>query len=325
MPQSKSKVVHVAVGVVMRGQQVLISWRNAGQHQGNRYEFPGGKIDPHETAQQGLIRELKEELGIEVTWAIRAQQLEFAYPEKTVCLHIFKVTDFKGEPVGQEGQPVLWVKAADLHQYQFPDANAPILKMVHLPEQYVICRELLNSERVVDWLTFHVQSVAHGAWLYVRQPQLAEQQYVDVIQQLAAQRPDLKLIAMSRHYAALTGQLGYLSGVHLSQHELMQAQDLQDYAAGLFRFAACHDAGSILQANRLKLDAIVLSPLHQTATHHYTVALGWDNWKALALHSQVPVYALGGVQPDELAKVQQHAGFGVAGIRAFMKTANPVV
>lgn len=322
MPQSKSKVVHVAVGVIMRGQQVLISWRNAGQHQGNRYEFPGGKIDPHETAEQGLIRELKEELGIEVTWAIRAQQLEFAYPEKTVCLHIFKVTDFKGEPVGQEGQPVLWVNTAELQQYRFPDANTPILKMLQLPEQYVICREPIEGERVADWLAFHVQSVARGAWLYVRQPQLPEQQYTNVIQQLAVQRPDLKLIAMSRHYAALTGQLGSLHGVHLSQHELMQAQDSQSFATGLFRFAACHDAVSIQQANRLTLDAIVLSPLHPTTTHQHTAALGWDNWQALALQSQVPVYALGGVHPEELTMVQQHGGFGVAGIRAFMNNAN---
>ncbi len=319
--QGKAKIVHVAVGVIMRGHQVLISWRHAGQHQGNRYEFPGGKIDQDETPEEGLIRELQEELGIEVKQAVRARQLEFAYPEKTVCLHIFKVTDFTGEPVGQEGQPVLWVDAPELHQYQFPDANAPILKMVQLPAHYVICREQLPGESAADWLVFHVQSVPQNACLYVRQPQLAAVQYMRALQQLAAQRPDLKLVAMSKHYTALQEELAAVYGVHLSQHDLMQAKDLQDYPAALFKFAACHDSVSVQQANQLKLDAIVLSPLHQTATHQQVAALGWDRWQALALQSQLPVYALGGVQPEELAKVQQHGGFGVAGIRGFIQNA----
>lgn len=317
--QQKNKALDVAVGVIMRGTQVLISWRHASQHQGNRYEFPGGKVDAGETPQQGLVRELQEELGIKVQQAIRAQQLEFAYPEKTVRLHIFKVTDFTGEPAGQEGQPVRWVEASELHTYQFPDANAPILRMVLLPEQYVICREQGLIETAADWLGFHVQAVPQGAWLYLRRPDLSSDQYLDVVVQLAQQRPDIQLLVMDRH-AALVNDRGLpVCGVHLSQQDLRQADDLQDYPPAWFKFAACHDVASLQKANTLQLDAVVLSPLRQTATHQHATVLGWNGWQALCLRSHVPVYALGGVQPEELVQVQQHGGFGVAGIRAFMQ------
>lgn len=320
--QVKTKVVDVAVGVIMRGDQVLISWRHASQHQGNRYEFPGGKIDPHETAAQGLARELKEELGIDIKQVIQAQQLEFAYPEKTVRLHIFKVTAFEGEPTGQEGQPVRWVQRHELHNYQFPDANAPILRMVQLPDHYVICREQSVQEPLRDWMDFHVQAVPPSAWLYVRHAALTCEAYVSVVQQLALQRPDLRLMVMAKHAMMFMENSATIQGVHFSRQDLMQLGHMQDYPSVWFKFAACHDEGSIQKANQLKLDAITLSPLHATRTHPHVAALGWENWQALALHSQVPVYALGGVQLSDLSLVQQHAGFGIAGIRAFMAESN---
>ena len=317
--QTHTKVVDVAVGVIMRGTQVLISWRHAGQHQGNRYEFPGGKIDAGESPVAGLTRELKEELGIEVLQAIRAGQLQFAYPEKTVRLHIFKVTGFSGEPVGQEGQPVQWVERHELPNYQFPDANAPILRMVLLPEQYVICRERQAAESPAQWLHWHAQAVPQQAWLYVRCPEIMADEYMQLVQQLASQRPDLQLLVMSRHAlrVADSGCAG-VRGVHFSRQDLLRLQSLSGYPAAWFKVAACHDVVAIQQANQLGLDAVLLSPLHVTASHQQVAALGWDGWQDLCLQSHVPVYALGGVQPTELPAVQQRGGFGVAGIRAFM-------
>lgn len=347
----KSKVLDVAVGVIIRNDQVLISWRNAAQHQGSRYEFPGGKIDAGESPEQGLRRELNEELGITVERSIRAQQLTFKYPEKTVRLHIFKVTGFSGEPVGQEGQPVLWVNKEDLPQYQFPDANAPILRMVYLPERYLISFELIGlelisqevteqqkkakqlllnpdqelTEIIEQWLNFHIRQVPQQAWLYVRVPQASPQDYAHIIKALAAKRPDLKLMVMYRHLAYLAENIDrasqLINGIHLSQQDLMQCHDPLilpfGLPANLYRVAACHDQASIDKANQLKLDAILLSPLHATATHQSGTSLGWLHWQQLCSGSHLPVYALGGVQPHELGQIQNHGGFGVAGIRAF--------
>lgn len=127
---SSAKVIHVAVGVILRAQQVLLALRNSKQHQGGKWEFPGGKIERDETVVQALTRELQEEVAITVTQSQAFMQLKYAYPEKTVLLDIYLVTGFDGEPDGREGQPLRWVNIAELNDIEFPDANQPIVERI---------------------------------------------------------------------------------------------------------------------------------------------------------------------------------------------------
>lgn len=129
------KVIHVAVGVIVRRQQILLALRSSKQHQGGKWEFPGGKVEPGETVQQALTRELQEEVAISVTQCSAFMQLEYAYPEKTVLLDIHLVTGFDGEPEGREGQPLRWVAIAELGSIEFPDANQPIVERI---QQYFL-------------------------------------------------------------------------------------------------------------------------------------------------------------------------------------------
>ena len=96
-------------------------------HQGGRWEFPGGKVEAGETTSEALARELKEEVDLDIAGSNPWFELQYAYPEKTVLLDIHLVQDFAGEAKGLEGQPVRWVPLSELNQYQFPDANQPIL------------------------------------------------------------------------------------------------------------------------------------------------------------------------------------------------------
>lgn len=127
---SSAKVVHVAVGVILRGQQVLLALRSSKQHQGGKWEFPGGKVEKGETVAAALKRELQEEVAIDVAESSAFMQLEYAYPEKTVLLDIYLVTGFDGEPEGREGQPLRWVDIAGLGDIEFPDANQPIVERI---------------------------------------------------------------------------------------------------------------------------------------------------------------------------------------------------
>lgn len=324
------KIVHVAVGVIVQADQVLICWRDASLHQGNRYEFPGGKIEADETPVQALQRELLEEINIQVKTVVRGQQLYFSYPEKTVCLHIFKVTAFEGIPCGQQNQAIRWVNKNELRHYQFPDANAAILRMVMLPEQYVITQPQAHHQATAQWLDWHIQHVPQQAWLYIRHKHLDPLQYQQVIKLLAGQRPDLKLMAMYSQIKAL-GPLhlpltlqSVLTGVHFSQADLMQSNAGLQLPSAWYRFAACHDGASIDKANALSMDALLLSPLHATDSHTGQAGLGWAAWQQLCQTSRLPVYALGGVAPGDLAQVQAAGGFGVAGIRAFYRPAAAV-
>ncbi len=134
MPATNSRVLVVA-GIILRNansdknqQEIFIAKRLTTAHQGGLWEFPGGKIEGGETEYHALARELKEELGITLTQATHFITLNHDYSDKKVSLSFWKVTDFLGAPQSLEGQPVQWVKVADLDQYQFPKANVPVVE-----------------------------------------------------------------------------------------------------------------------------------------------------------------------------------------------------
>ncbi len=106
---------------------VLVALRKPEQHQGGRWEFPGGKLDEGESLATGLARELLEEIGITVKACEPRTIIEHSYPDKRVRLHFWDVTDFAGNPNGCEGQELRWVRLEELGDLQFPDANQAIV------------------------------------------------------------------------------------------------------------------------------------------------------------------------------------------------------
>jgi len=122
------KRVHVAVGVVLNNNnQVLLAKRLSHLHQGGKWEFPGGKVESGETSSQALIRELKEEVNLVVADTSPLMTISHDYPDKEVFLDIHTVNCFSGLAEGLEGQQVLWADVDSLREYDFPDANTPII------------------------------------------------------------------------------------------------------------------------------------------------------------------------------------------------------
>ena len=129
------KRIHVVAAVIYAASsmsQILIAKRPNHLHQGGLWEFPGGKVDQGESPRQALVRELQEELDINVTTAEPMMQLSHDYTDKQVLLDIWKVTGFEGQARGVEGQECRWVSlteiVADNSDYQFPAANRAILE-----------------------------------------------------------------------------------------------------------------------------------------------------------------------------------------------------
>ena len=124
-------LVHVAVGVVLdENRRVLITRRATGSHQGGLWEFPGGKVEPGESLEQALARELREELGIEPVRTSPLLEVSHDYGDKRVLLDVHVVWEFTGRALGLENQPLAWVSCEALSQYRFPAANVPIVDAI---------------------------------------------------------------------------------------------------------------------------------------------------------------------------------------------------
>ncbi len=127
-----SKIVHVAVGVVMtkthdEENYYYLTKRLANAHQGNKWEFPGGKVEVDETIAQALHRELKEEIGIDILSCQPLVIIAHDYGDKKVSLNVFLVDNFIGEPKAQEGQGEGWFLLNELKKLDFPEANQAII------------------------------------------------------------------------------------------------------------------------------------------------------------------------------------------------------
>ncbi len=124
---TQRETMAVAAGLVFHRGRLLLSQRRAGDHLGGLWEFPGGKIEPGESAAACLQRELREELAIEVEVNDRVAIVEHAYPERHVRLHFYRCRLRAGQPRAVGCQAFAWVTAEELTRYDFPAADAGLI------------------------------------------------------------------------------------------------------------------------------------------------------------------------------------------------------
>ncbi|MEM6727313.1 MAG: (deoxy)nucleoside triphosphate pyrophosphohydrolase [Pseudomonadota bacterium] len=118
-----------AVALIDVDGRVLLAQRPEGKSMAGLWEFPGGKVEPGETPEAALIRELHEELGIG-TWASCLAPLTFAshsYADFHLLMPLFACRKWEGIPRPKEGQSLKWVRGADLRNYPMPAADLPLL------------------------------------------------------------------------------------------------------------------------------------------------------------------------------------------------------
>ena len=291
--QSKTKnitTVNVAVAVIYYKTKYLLGFRDAAQHQGNRYEFVGGKIEADESAEQALIREVAEETGIDIhqNMMVKLGRLHHDYGDKQVSLQVYQVEltaqqyeQHKHCEYGLEGQAMTWVEKSKLlvGAYDLPAANSTILEWLKLPENIAITYSLAHFDTASSspqaWLHYHQDNLPPAAWVYIR---LKETEATHIAEQLLAERSDIFAILPYSHSfegfhgfhsfdssevtqsaaAPETKTNHHIVARHVTHSMLMEwANDDQNAKPPRFTgsdyplMVSCHDVASIHAANKL--------------------------------------------------------------------------
>src|SRR6266566_4018643 len=121
-----------AVALVDADGRVLLARRPVGKPMAGLWEFPGGKVNPGETPETALIRELAEELGIDIAASCLAPFTfaSYSYPDFHLLMPLYVCRKWSGTPAAREGQRLAWVRPAQLGDYPMPPADKPLIAML---------------------------------------------------------------------------------------------------------------------------------------------------------------------------------------------------
>ncbi|MHB8346925.1 MAG: Nudix family hydrolase [Acidiferrobacterales bacterium] len=303
-------VMAVVAGVVTDADgRVLIARRHAGSHQGGKWEFPGGKKQPGESAFDALARELAEELGIDVDTAHPFVSVRHSYPDRTVQLEVWRVSRFRGTAEGREGQSIRWVAVEDLDAFEFPEADRPVLRALRLPVLYLVTDARRFGPEV---FLQHLERVllAGAKLIQLREPHLDQQAFrtyaLEVVE--LCHRHGAKVLLNAAVECVL--ECG-ADGIHLNGRRLEQFET-RPFDSRYMVAASCHDSRQVHRARSLGADFIVLSPVLPTRSHPKASPLGWDGFGALCSTAGLPVYALGGMRAEDLGRAWRAGAQGIS-------------
>jgi len=304
--------VEVAVAVLIRMDgRVLLARRPAGKVYAGYWEFPGGKVEPGESAQDALEREIREELAVQVERAHPWITHVFTYPHATVRLHFYRVLAWRGEPHPAEHDELSWERPESVGVAPLLPANGPVLQALLLPCEYAISQA---AELGVELFLGKLRRRLDGGLrlVQVREPGVSKSELASLASKvIRLARPAGARVLVNRD-VALAREVG-ADGVHLSALQVAAASERPDLP---LVGASAHSAGELRAAERVGADFAVLGPVRRTPSHPDRAALGWDGLRDAAQGSAIPVFALGGVNRSDMEAAWACGAHGVAMVRA---------
>lgn len=316
---SQKPFIRVAAGVILNPQgQVLLAQRPEGKPWAGWWEFPGGKIEQGESIHQALVRELKEELGMEVSSTYPWVSFLYEYPKTTVELSFLRVYEWSGEIRGLENQAFAWTVPSQAHQLGelLPASIAPV-EWLSIPDVYAISQFQSPDLAEHYWLRFE-ELLRRGVKLF----QLREPQWPDGVGSTSLKMIFDKMLAACHAHGAklLVNSIHPKAWWKLADGVQIRSQDailLEERPLDNSKWVgvSCHHLADILYANHLNADFMVLGHVLPTASHPNQEPLGWDSFQQFAMEAGRPVFAIGGQSIDTLNTARIHGAHGVAFLR----------
>jgi len=303
----------VAAGVIQHPHRdkIFIAKRLDGTPYEGFWEYPGGKIEPGESARAALDRELREECGIVVEAARPLIRISHDYPDRSVELNVFLVTAFSGEPHGREGQDTAWVARNDLRDVRFLEGNRPITNAAMLDSQLAITNTRVYSR---ESILSAVSSSGGPGLVQVRDKHLSDDAWLEWAKSVVdASRSSRKRVFLNRGSDDIQCWLKQTGahGIHLDSASLMSTKK-RPVNHDVWLSASCHGLPELRRAAEIDVDFALVSPVQHTSSHPDARPVGWQAFGALCNAVNFPVFALGGVKPADLTTAWEHGAQGVA-------------
>jgi 8-oxo-dGTP diphosphatase len=303
--------VEVAAAVILQpDDQFLLAQRPAGKVYAGFWEFPGGKVERGEPARAALARELREELGIEVTHACPWITCEYVYPDAHVRLNFFRVLGWEGEVRSCEAQALSWQRRGAISVSPLLPANAPVLRALSLPPVLAITDAWDRGEPAQ--LERLEAALRHGLrMVMVREKQMPRARLRDFTAEVLRRCNRAGALVLVNGDEALARASG-ANGVHLTSAQLLLCARRPDFT---WCGASCHDQQELERAAALGLDYVVLGPVLETPSHADAQPMGWKSFEQMVNGYSLPVYALGGTALGHLGVACDAGAQGVAMVR----------
>ncbi|MFT3806909.1 Nudix family hydrolase [Arenimonas sp.] len=310
--------IHVVAGVIADARgRILLARRTAGRDLAGAWEFPGGKLEAGEAPLAALDRELHEELGIRVLAAEPLLAVPQQYPTKRIVLDVWRVTRFSGKPHGREKQALAWSPPEKLHTYPMPSADRPVVSALTEPDRYLITPEPGSDTRA--FLRGIEKAIEGGIRrIQLRARELAPDRLSSLAEQVRSRCREHDVELLLNGDIELAHKLG--CGVHLRSSQLASLA-ARPLPVDLPVAASCHDVEELRRAEALDVDFAVLGPVARTPTHKEREPIGWSGFASLRESVSLPIYALGGLKPGEVAIARRHGAQGIAAIRGLWSRA----
>ena len=305
-------MIRVVAGIIFRADgSFLLAQRPSGKVYSGFWEFPGGKIEPHESAEAALARELEEELGIVPTscypWVTKNHHYEHGH----VNIQFFKVTEWSGELQSRESQKIKWQTVGRIDVEPLLAPNIPVIRSLGYPSVYLITN--LQEMGEDSFFKSLRQAVLRNPFMIqIREKNLSSHDlevFSKEVIKICRSR-DIKILINGDE---LMASRVFADGVHVNSVTLNSIQKRPEFPICA---ASCHSKKELQKAEQLGFDFAVLSPVSWTASHPDSVPLGWDVFQSEISGIGIPIFALGGMSPSDLTSAWARGAAGISMMRA---------